>query len=67
MAVPEDPARHRAPALERAREVAAALAADVVAREAAGAAPVREVGLLRASGLLPLLVPAERGGTGADW
>jgi alkylation response protein AidB-like acyl-CoA dehydrogenase len=50
-----------------AREVAAALAADVVAREAAGRPPVREVQLLREAGLLPLLIPVEHGGSGADW
>jgi alkylation response protein AidB-like acyl-CoA dehydrogenase len=43
------------------------LATDVVQRESAGKAPVREVQLLREAGLLPLLVPAERGGSGAGW
>ena len=50
-----------------AAEVAATLAADVVQREAAGEAPHREVQLLRDAGLLPLLLPAEHGGTGAGW
>ena len=50
-----------------AGEVAATLAVDVVQREAAGKAPHREVQLLREAGLLPLLLPAELGGTGAGW
>jgi len=54
-------------ALDAAGEVAAALATDVVEREAAGRPPLREVQLLREAGLLPLLVPAEHGGTGAGW
>ena len=49
-------------ALGVAGEVAATLAADVVEREATGRSPVREVELLREAGLLPLLIPAERGG-----
>jgi alkylation response protein AidB-like acyl-CoA dehydrogenase len=56
-----------AAALAAARSVADALATDVVARDAAGGTPEPEAALLRASGLLPLLVPAERGGTGAGW
>jgi alkylation response protein AidB-like acyl-CoA dehydrogenase len=56
-----------ADALGVAGEVAATLAADVVEREATGRSPVREVELLREAGLLPLLIPAERGGCGADW
>jgi alkylation response protein AidB-like acyl-CoA dehydrogenase len=54
-----------ADALGVAGEVAATLAADVVEREATGRSPVREVELLREAGLLPLLIPAERGGCGA--
>jgi alkylation response protein AidB-like acyl-CoA dehydrogenase len=54
-------------ALDVAREVAALLATDVVQREAAGKAPLREVELVREAGLLPLLVPAEHGGPGAGW
>ncbi|SOD99031.1 acyl-CoA dehydrogenase family protein [Blastococcus haudaquaticus] len=54
-------------ALARARAVTQTLAADVVEREAAGKAPLREVELLRESGLLPLLLPAEHGGSGAGW
>ena len=53
--------------LTQARAVARTLASDAVERDAAGKAPVREVELLRASGLLPLLLPAERGGIGAAW
>jgi alkylation response protein AidB-like acyl-CoA dehydrogenase len=56
-----------AKALDVAGEVAATLATDVVQREAAGRPPVAEVTLLRNAGLLPLLVPADRGGTGAGW
>ncbi|MGY1770162.1 acyl-CoA dehydrogenase family protein [Blastococcus sp. SYSU D00813] len=54
-------------ALAAARSVAERLAADVVARDAAGGTPEPETALLRGSGLLPLLLPAERGGTGAGW
>src|SRR4051794_41894987 len=50
-----------------ARELAGALATDVVERESAGKAPVREVHLLREAGLLPLLLPAEHGGAGLGW
>ncbi|MGY1744724.1 acyl-CoA dehydrogenase family protein [Blastococcus sp. SYSU D00695] len=50
-----------------ARSVADTLAADVVARDAAGGTPEPETRLLRDSGLLPLLVPAACGGTGAGW
>lgn len=50
-----------------AREVADDLATDAVARDQAGKPPEGEVALLRESGLLTLLIPAERGGGGADW
>ncbi len=50
-----------------ADEVAARLAADVVAREAAGRAPHAEVQLLRDHDLLALLVPAAAGGHGEPW
>lgn len=53
--------------VDAARRVARALAADAVEREAKGGEPLAEVGLLRAHGLLPLLVPADQGGHGADW
>ncbi len=56
-----------AAALAAARSVAGTLATDVVARDAAGGTPEPETALLRGSGLLPLLLPAERGGTGAGW
>ncbi|MET9972732.1 acyl-CoA dehydrogenase family protein, partial [Streptomyces sp. NPDC006356] len=50
-----------------ARELADDLATDAVEREQAGKPPLDEVGRLRESGLLTLLVPAELGGGGADW
>ncbi|WP_217208087.1 acyl-CoA dehydrogenase family protein [Streptomyces sp. AC550_RSS872] len=50
-----------------ARELADDLATDAVEREQAGKPPLDEVARLRESGLLTLLVPAERGGGGADW
>ncbi|GLZ41901.1 acyl-CoA dehydrogenase family protein [Actinokineospora sp. NBRC 105648] len=50
-----------------ARDVARRLAVDAVEREAKAAEPVVEVALLRDSGLLPLMIPAERGGHGEDW
>jgi alkylation response protein AidB-like acyl-CoA dehydrogenase len=50
-----------------ARGLAADLASDVVARDAAGSAPVDEVRRLRASGLLGLLLPGELGGGGEPW
>lgn len=53
--------------LHTARELADDLATDAVEREQAGKPPLDEVARLRESGLLTLLVPAERGGGGADW
>lgn len=53
--------------LERARDVAALLATDAVARDRAGAAPHAEVRLLKESGLVTLLGPAEHGGGGQRW
>ena len=53
--------------LRTARELADDLATDAVEREQAGKPPLDEVARLRESGLLTLLVPAERGGGGADW
>lgn len=50
-----------------AERLAAVLRDDAVERERAGAEPATEVHLLRDSGLLTLLVPAERGGLGAGW
>lgn len=51
----------------RAAEVAAVLAADAAARDKAGATPYAEVQLLKDSGLVTLLGPAEHGGGGQDW
>ncbi|WP_395243897.1 acyl-CoA dehydrogenase family protein [Agromyces sp. MMS24-K17] len=50
-----------------AREVADALAVDVVERDRANSLPVAPVQLLRDSGLANLLVPADLGGAGAHW
>jgi alkylation response protein AidB-like acyl-CoA dehydrogenase len=50
-----------------ARDVAAALAVDVVERDQRGAPPFAEVQLLRDAGLLPLLVPTELGGHGEPY
>lgn len=50
-----------------AERLATTLRADAAARDRAGVEPEHEVALLKESGLLPLLVPAERGGTGAGW
>lgn len=50
-----------------ARQLADALAATAVAREAANELPFAEVDLLRGSGLLKLLVPLEKGGSGGRW
>ncbi|MGB9036035.1 MAG: acyl-CoA dehydrogenase family protein [Paeniglutamicibacter sp.] len=49
------------------RSVAEALAVDALARDAANKDPFTEVDLLRESGLLNLLVPAEFGGAGGHW
>ncbi|MGW9114990.1 acyl-CoA dehydrogenase family protein [Microbacterium sp. NPDC055683] len=73
-----DPTTHRHPAwadtprdatgwIARAREVAAVLAADALARDRAGAPPGAEVGLLKESGLVTLLGPAAHGGGGQTW
>ncbi|MGW7354914.1 acyl-CoA dehydrogenase family protein [Streptomyces sp. NPDC054784] len=62
------PAGHERPDWPHiAREIADDLATDAVVREQAGKAPLDEVARLREAGLLALLVPAERGGGGADW
>ncbi|MFD3958530.1 MULTISPECIES: acyl-CoA dehydrogenase family protein [Streptomyces] len=53
--------------IERAAEVAAILATDAAARDKAGATPYTEVQLLKDSGLVTLLGPAEHGGGGQDW
>ncbi|QFZ17850.1 acyl-CoA dehydrogenase family protein [Saccharothrix syringae] len=51
----------------RAREVAALLATDAVARDRAGATPHAEVALLKDAGLVTLLGPPEHGGGGQNW
>ena len=43
------------------------LRTDAAARDLAGAEPTHEVGLLKESGLLTLLIPAEAGGIGESW
>ena len=53
--------------ITRAAEVAAVLATDAAARDRAGATPYAEVRLLKDSGLVTLLGPAEHGGGGQDW
>ncbi|NUV71644.1 monooxygenase [Streptomyces sp. CAI-121] len=53
--------------IERAAEVAAILATDAAARDRAGATPYTEIQLLKDSGLVTLLGPAEHGGGGQDW
>ncbi|MFD4004198.1 acyl-CoA dehydrogenase family protein [Streptomyces rubiginosohelvolus] len=53
--------------IERAAEVAALLATDAAARDKAGATPYTEIQLLKDSGLVTLLGPAEHGGGGQDW
>ncbi|MFJ9530333.1 acyl-CoA dehydrogenase family protein [Streptomyces cyaneofuscatus] len=51
----------------RSAEVAALLATDAAARDKAGATPYTEIQLLKDSGLVTLLGPAEHGGGGQDW
>ncbi|MFE2753857.1 acyl-CoA dehydrogenase family protein [Actinosynnema sp. NPDC059335] len=51
----------------RAAEVAAILASDAVERDRAGKTPHAEVRLLKDSGLVTLLGPAEHGGGGQNW
>lgn len=53
--------------IARAEQVADVLAADALERDRAGAAPEREVALLKAAGLVTLLGPTEHGGAGQDW
>ncbi|MFE4215716.1 acyl-CoA dehydrogenase family protein [Streptomyces sp. NPDC056844] len=53
--------------IARAAEVAAVLATDAAARDKAGATPHAEVRLLKDSGLVTLLGPAEHGGADQDW
>ncbi|WP_328993061.1 acyl-CoA dehydrogenase family protein [Kribbella sp. NBC_01245] len=53
--------------IQRAAEVAAILAVDAAERDRAGATPFEEVRLLKESGLVTLLGPAEHGGGGQTW
>ncbi|WP_410573269.1 acyl-CoA dehydrogenase family protein [Amycolatopsis sp. cmx-4-61] len=53
--------------IERAREVAAKLAVDAVERDRRGETPYQEVRLLKDTGLVTLLGPAEHGGGGQTW
>ncbi|GGG17739.1 putative monooxygenase [Rhodococcoides trifolii] len=53
--------------IARAANVATLLAVDAVERDKGIAAPVHEVQLLKDSGLVTLLGPAEHGGGGQDW
>ncbi|HEV2778327.1 MAG TPA: acyl-CoA dehydrogenase family protein [Actinophytocola sp.] len=50
-----------------AEELAATLRVDAAERDRAARPPVKEVGLLRGSGLLTLLIPVELGGGGGAW
>jgi alkylation response protein AidB-like acyl-CoA dehydrogenase len=53
--------------LERAREVRRVLETDAAARDKAAETPYDEVALLKRSGLVTLLGPAEHGGGGLEW
>jgi alkylation response protein AidB-like acyl-CoA dehydrogenase len=53
--------------VERAAEVAAILAEDVVVRDREQKTPAAEVSLLKSSGLLKVLGPAKYGGGGQSW
>ncbi|MBZ9750235.1 acyl-CoA dehydrogenase family protein [Deinococcus sp. HMF7604] len=53
--------------LERARQVVGALAATAVQRDRSAGLPDLEVRLLRAAGLLDLVVPRHYGGQGGTW
>ncbi|MFL6126150.1 acyl-CoA dehydrogenase family protein [Actinophytocola sp.] len=52
---------------ERTDKLVDTLRADAAERDLAGAEPTREVALLKESGLLTLLIPADRGGMGESW
>jgi alkylation response protein AidB-like acyl-CoA dehydrogenase len=52
---------------EKTDKLVDTLRADAATRDLAGAEPTREVALLKESGLLTLLIPAERGGMGGSW
>jgi alkylation response protein AidB-like acyl-CoA dehydrogenase len=52
---------------EKTDKLVDTLRADAAARDLAGAEPTREVAQLKESGLLTLLIPADRGGMGESW
>jgi alkylation response protein AidB-like acyl-CoA dehydrogenase len=52
---------------EAADKLVDTLRADAAQRDLAGAEPTREVTLLKESGLLTLLIPADLGGVGESW
>jgi len=52
---------------EKTDKLVDTLRADAAARDLDGAEPVREVQLLKESGLLTLLIPTEYGGIGESW
>ncbi|GAB1515838.1 acyl-CoA dehydrogenase family protein [Actinophytocola sp. KF-1] len=52
---------------EAADKLVDTLRADAAQRDLAGAEPTREVTLLKESGLLTLLIPADLGGAGESW
>jgi alkylation response protein AidB-like acyl-CoA dehydrogenase len=54
-------------ALAATTALALKFSAEAAARDAEGAAPFDQVEALRATGLLPALVPGELGGGGLDW
>ncbi len=56
-----------AAAIDALATLAEGFAAVAVARDKEGTAPVAEVEQLRATGILPALVPRELGGGGLDW
>jgi alkylation response protein AidB-like acyl-CoA dehydrogenase len=53
--------------VDAAGQIATKLSETATARDKAGQAPFEEVDLLRRSGLLKLLIPAEDGGLGGRW
>ena len=53
--------------LDRARQVAQMVAGDAAQREREGEPPYREVQLLKDSGLVTLLGPADHGGAAERW
>lgn len=55
------------PWLAKARDLAARLAEDAVARDQAGGRPTVQADLLRASGLTTIHLPKQYGGEGASW